>query len=728
MEVSNQFYQDVLTALQQHNLLKALIHLKAWISTLSNWELSSRFDEIFNAYQSLLHYYAEGFKDDKRFEMQEQFFRQTYSLNESTLRQIQLQNSNEQYFLEARKISQKNIDTLKTDLENKQQQLLFSELTGCNNSSYTTQQKEHEDIANSLFLYLWTSSEWSQNTYQSIQDIFLSNAITSVDKSLFVSALTLALNHTFDVLKFILLIHIYLSEKSETSERALVGIVFTSIIHHKLISSFVDHKTYTELNTSLDQLIHDEHFCNNIADLQLQLINEQDTEKTNQEIEKNIMPQIIKSGIKSNKIQIDDIEELLEGDNDSPLFDKDTSHKINDSIQHLITLQQNGADLYFSSFRHLKAFPFFYNISNWFLPFNDSQSDIASLLKNDSSLIHPLLESDSLCNSDIYSIILMFNGIPESQKQMMRTQIEAMLSEKLQKRTKTDIPIQSDEDIRKKYIQDCYRFFKLYRNRKEFINPFECDIILTRNKIFQKAFSTETIIKLAKFAAKQKSWTRMLAIINAIGKETNDDETLMLKGIALQNSGLYEEAAYHFEKAYIIKGYDERLARYTAHCLRITNQPQKATQIYAQLSENLPQDGKIAYYFGISLMNCKQYEAAAKQFQKSYYLKPDFTSSLRALAWTYLMLKETELAEMQYQKLLADKPNAEDFLNAGHTALISNNIKIAIQRYLSYHHLSASKSTLFSIPTEDIKKLQDIYGIQDEEIQLISDYINAQDI
>jgi len=728
-DTSRQFHQDVLNAIEQHQLLKALTHLKAWISSISNWELSSRLEEICRAYQALLHFYTKGFNDEQRFYMQDQFFRQTYSLNEAALRHVQLKFSNALYYSEARKFNEIQLEKCIEQLENKQQQLIFSELTGNKNATYTAQQKERQNFADNLFLYLWTSPEWTRETFERVQNLFQNSAIHTNDKLLCISALTLALNHTFDTRKFILLILLFLSEKGEAAERALVGIAFTFIVHKTLITAFTEHNTFPELNKFVKKLTQDACFRKKITNLQIQLIIQHDTEKKGNEIENNIVPNIIKSTENlGKKPTLEELEEMLDENDEETWPNQHSSSKYNESIQNLIDLKDGGVDLYFNSFKRLKAFSFFNNIANWVRPFSKEHTDIASSADHDGTFIRSVLGSDNLCSSDTYSFLLMFSMIPNNQKDKMHSQMNGMFDNLFKECVPNTAPIQDDEDIRRKYIQDCYRFFKLFRYRNEFNNPFDCDIFLANNKPLRDAFTPDNILQLANYAAKQKDWLCLLAFLKDVDLDSAKGDLALLKGTALQNTGFNKEAAEFFNKAYSPNVFNEQLARRLARCLRTSNQSERAAAIYARLSEHLPENGCIAYYYGLSLLYSEHYEKAIKQFQKAYYLNPNQSNCQRALAWTYLVTKQLEQADKHYQALLSKKPIAKDFLNAGHTALAMGNIKNATKHYMAYHRMLEPDTASFSIPSDDMKILMDIYGIDIRDIQFITDYINSQDI
>ena len=93
-------------------------------------------------------------------------------------------------------------------------------------------------------------------------------------------------------------------------------------------------------------------------------------------------------------------------------------------IEEINRIQMEGGDVFASTFCHLKTFPFFENISNWFIPFHTTHSLVKnSLNEKEIQMIDIMLGSKFLCDSDKYSFVASLSAVPQSQREMMMTQL-----------------------------------------------------------------------------------------------------------------------------------------------------------------------------------------------------------------------------------------------------------------------------------------------------------------
>jgi hypothetical protein len=153
---------------------------------------------------------------------------------------------------------------------------------------------------------------------------------------------------------------------------------------------------------------------------------------------------------------------------------------IADNIIEMNELQMQGADVFMSTFAHLKGFPFFSEISNWFMPFMTNHTAVIESLgserwsKDFANILHA---SAFLCNSDKYSLCLSLSQAPASQRQMIAAQFSGE-NLQMQEEAKAELYRKSRErsNISNRYIQDLYRFIKLNRYRSEFFDIFAVPI------------------------------------------------------------------------------------------------------------------------------------------------------------------------------------------------------------------------------------------------------------
>jgi hypothetical protein len=136
-------------------------------------------------------------------------------------------------------------------------------------------------------------------------------------------------------------------------------------------------------------------------------------------------------------------------------------------------MEKQGSDIYFGGFSQMKRFPFFYTLSNWFVPFYLGHPALESVRKKlgENKFLQILFNSGPFCDSDKYSFALamgsIIDKIPDSVKEMLNSG-EAVLGP-----VASNIDKESTTFLRRSYLQDLYRFFRLYPYRQDFRNPFE---------------------------------------------------------------------------------------------------------------------------------------------------------------------------------------------------------------------------------------------------------------
>lgn len=64
-----------------------------------------------------------------------------------------------------------------------------------------------------------------------------------------------------------------------------------------------------------------------------------------------------------------------------------------ESMQRMMEMQKQGADIYFGGFSQMKRFPFFSSVSNWFVPFSKQNPDMEEALDKlgDTKLVDTML-------------------------------------------------------------------------------------------------------------------------------------------------------------------------------------------------------------------------------------------------------------------------------------------------------------------------------------------------
>jgi hypothetical protein len=179
----------------------------------------------------------------------------------------------------------------------------------------------------------------------------------------------------FDIVKFRTLTNVYVQSLDENvKQRALVG--WALAIDDDWI------KVYPEMQDIVNGLLKDEKVVDELTELQMQLIYTTDVQNDATKMRNEIMPDLIANNpVKFTK------EGLVEAEDD-PMEDvlhpdaaEQRMEKLEGTIRRMMDMQSKGADIYFDGFSKMKRYPFFYDMSNWFVPFYIQHPDIAQYVE-----------------------------------------------------------------------------------------------------------------------------------------------------------------------------------------------------------------------------------------------------------------------------------------------------------------------------------------------------------
>ncbi len=326
--------------------------------------------------------------------------------------------------------------------------------------------KAHQQQMNALFNYIVTSRMWTESVGKGFTDLLLSPTVDNTDQQLIVSAIMLSLMSQFDIVKFRVLTDVYRQSTDEyVRQRALVGWVFSLDVSV--------HQVYHEQKAIVDDLLKSDAVCKELTELQMQVVLTLNAEKDNDIIRREIMPDLMKND--AFQITRNGIEEVEEDPLEDVLHPDASERKMEQleaSIQRMIDMQKNGSDIYFGGFSQMKRYPFFYVMSNWLVPFYLKHPDIAQFVDRleFQRFVMSILNKGPFCNSDKYSFVIasmdVISKLPEALRNVIRNN-EASLGE-LEISENQTAPY-----LRRNYLMDLYRFFRLFPNRSALNNPFE---------------------------------------------------------------------------------------------------------------------------------------------------------------------------------------------------------------------------------------------------------------
>ena len=725
--------EDIFRLLDAGRLKEALTQLQGISAPTNQWELRNRIESTLTAYGYMLQYAAQGMDDPNRKTFYRQTLRTAYELTDITNITLLSQKTNGTYFDRIRTLSihpAKAYAELQMQLETFTEDVSTAPLLYHDEKRLQTEMESihstHETTLNELFDKTWATPFWTEAEASEANDILQSVLVQPNDLAVMVSAVTLSLLRIFDARKFKFLSEAYKHENLQVNQRAIVGMVIALSKHEKRIG------LYPELVSLLSLLCENEDFQKNLHTIQMQLLISRETTKIDKKMREEIIPEMMKNAKQLNdpKFRFDESEDP---EDRNPEWEEwmDKSG-MTDKIKEMGEWQMAGADVYMSSFSQLKHYPFFHQISHWFYPFDLNLPILAPLKKDfDSSVFSPLkliAHSDFFCNSDKYSFSLAIQSMPKAMKNMSMQQMEEQARMNEEHRDKLEQLMQKKKEAKgtsRQYIQDLYRFFKLWRRHQEEEDIFHWSFNLWENPWLKDVFSTEDIFKeLADYLFQkdylEEAYTLFQKLMTFGSKRT---EVYQKAGYILQKQKRYANAIQHYQQADILSPDNVWTNKHLAQCYKLLGDMPKALEYYKKVEATQPDNLNIALQIGQCLARMEQYVDALAYFYKVEYLEKNPDNARRAIAWCSFVSGKYKEA-LKYYQLLLEKPSskAHDWMNAGHVYFVMHEIPLAIEHYQQAQSFEKSHTVFLEKFNKDKNALLSL-GLMEEDIQIMLDLL-----
>ncbi len=728
--IINKQYKEIINLLDKRSFREALQAIELLIFDTQDWELRSSFEEIYTSYQYMLQYMRQGSIDPDRDKLYNKLLSTAYQIADKA-RILKLTPSSTEFYFDRiryyKLIPLRSLPELQLELETYTEDIAVEHLLthdANQEMKLDSIRRRHEQAYSELFYRTWLSDKWIETDEEEARNFLTSLLVQINDLSLFISAITLSLMEYFDIRKFMLLFDAYQHSSNEVNQRALVGIALIVFMYDERLS------IYPEVAARINLLNEDTNFSNEMNRIQIQLLRSRETKKIDKKMREEIIPEMMRSVNISRKLDIDDNDEENASDDQNPDWEDWMERSgMNDKLKEMSELQMEGADVYMSTFAQLKTYPFFHDMANWFYPFDAQHSSVVRAFSTTANkrniLLDSILQSGFFCNSDKYSFCLTITQIPPNQREMMTQQFEAQ-NEALSEAKHYEKMLaysQRAETISNQYIQDLYRFFKIYPRRHEFRDLFEESLNLQYCKTLKDTFNNvEHMLTLAGYFFAKDYLLEALMLYQDIIKETEGNAEIYQKiGYCFQKNKNYSKAIEAYLQADLLKPDNVWTNRHLAISYRQSGQYDKALEYYKKVEAAQPENLTVILQIGLCLAELKQYDEALAYFFKLEYLDNESIKSQRAIAWCSFVTRKFEQAMKYYSKILEKKPQMQDYLNAGHVAWVTRNIDTAVQRYAIA--LTLSDKTVFINQFDKDKEILLKLGINKNDFPLMIDLI-----
>lgn len=732
-EVVAKDYLNVCQLLHSRKVAEAVDLLRGMVRQSNKEYINERLDELLETYKNILKHSFSSTKDPEREkvyhylirslleladELKELLLTRDGSLNTYRIKQMLLHNNRME-----RGEAHDMIERMTFDRE------LAGILKGVKLSESEMQGAREEALIR-VFDTIWLSDRYTDIEMELLESVCNSDTLPWHDKALVVSSLTLSLLRYFDLNKFVILFQFLNKKEAFVWERAMVGIFMGFL---KYNDRFYLYPALEEQTLALKEFPNIEQ---NIEAVLIQFTKSKETDKIKRKWEEEILPEMLKMRPKiEEKLDLNNITQDDFSEEKNPEWEtvfEDAPDLLN-KLQEFSEMQMEGMDVFITAFSQLKSFPFFNQISNWFVPFYAGNQYIQPIIKGADSktdltpLAEKLESTYYMCNSDKYSFCLNLGMVPEQQKLMMMNMLNAEMKS-ISELEKDEALINSfamSKSIYTQYFQDLYRFFKLHPWRNEFDDIFSMQLDLYNTSFVKHLVSDKkTIRNIAEFYFDKKFYADALKVFLAIIQEDTSNIELFEKvAFCYEKTGAFKQALEFYKKADLIESDRLWIINKMAFCCKVVNRWEEAYQHFRHAEKLAPDDLKIQANIGQCLIHLEQYEEALQVYFKLEVLAPENHRIRRPLAWCSLILGKLDTAKDYLERLLADDPdNKYDLMNLGHVYWSMKEPQKAFPLYLKSLHNWKSLKEFEGSFNEDRKHLMR-NDIEDIDIDLMLDYL-----
>lgn len=661
---------SVLSLVIENRLLEAFNAMDRQALTIASnnaWEIQDRLQNLRQSYNYMLEYFSRGITDSQQQTVYSNIQKEILLLNEQIDFELRLKAG----------ATASRYTGINQEIEVLVQRL---ELLQSNNS-------EHESAITMLFNRIWSwTGIWSAQEYLSLNSFIQNSAIQLNDKLIVITAITLSCLEEFHPLKYKLLLSLLDSTTSAITARAVVGVLIVAYKKNSIISFFPESVSQIKIvsdNTDICSLL-----CSAWFNIQ-RCIESLDIEKL---MTQDILPTIVKQ----SQSAIEDMEDF------NPDWEKlSADTQLQDKIEQLNQLQQEGADVYLSTFRHLKNGAFFNETVNCLRPFDINIPQVQSVLSNIpdkhcafSSLIE---KSVMMCNSDKYSLCFTLASVGSSQYSMLLNQLEEQnefANSNLRSKIETMSGLALTESMIRIYIQDLFRLFALqWKNNKHkhIYNIFNnADSYITESVLKDMLDDRNLQNKQLDFYIK-KGYHNNAFLLCQIMEQSNTPESLNYKfyqkyGYAAEHrkdtdSNHWNLVLALYSKADLLKSNQiwtlKHLASTYGHLGMWSESAEYWNMVLDSQTDNIGIVCKTAHALTMS----GNIDKALQLLYKAFYQNADSTDIIKEIAVTETLNNNIENATKYWNKIEPSNMSAADFIQSGHLYYISANIPVAFEKY-----------------------------------------------
>lgn len=729
------FYEIYIPLIAKHNVGKALRAMKETIAEdkLPGY-IVARYEDVKNDYRLMQDAMMRGLRDDKIDEVYADIMRKVYGAGLDVLIEEKVKRySSFAYARVSAQQTEAHPDAVRTVLEAYVQDMAMMafEPESTRKAKMEKLTADHHAYMKQLFNALLVAPMWNDRRAADFADLLLSPTIDRDDALLLVSAVMLATMNVNDPYKWDMLAEVYVRATDKVLKmRALVGWVLSLPYDPR------GPRLFPFVQERIKAMLADKTTLKQMLDMQMQMLFCCNADADNEEIQRNIMPTLIKNtNLQMTRLGIVEKEDDPMKDIMDPNAAERDMEEMERKYRKMMDMQKQGSDIYFGGFSKMKTFPFFHDLCNWFAPFNAAHPALGAARERlaGSTFLNNLMENGPFCDSDKYSFALaiaqIMDRMPDNIKEMLNS--DATFGPTVSKDEQ-----ENPAYICRSYLQSLYRFFRLYRSKRDFLNPFILDeledndgnALFMSYKLLACPEMEENAVALCGFLLKRKMMRELMSMAICF-KSSQNPRLVRFLALVPMTDGKWQEA-YDLFASVPEDQHTEESLRGMAHCCMSLKRFGEAVAIYRRLLAMHPDSFSYQLNLAVCLMSSdafsscgdasscddasscgdvasscdasscgaasslggkvearpnKVVEEGTKLLYKLDYEHPNNANVRRVLAWCMMLQGNFDKAIDIYTRLLS-QPDAvsADRLNAAYAHWLSRNVARAVALLREY--------------------------------------------
>ncbi len=602
------FYEIYIPLIAKHNVGKALRAMKETIAEdkLPGY-IVARYEDVKNDYRLMQDAMMRGLRDDKIDEVYADIMRKVYGAGLDVLIEEKVKRySSFAYARVSAQQTEAHPDAVRTVLEAYVQDMAMMAFEPENTRKAKMEKltADHHAYMKQLFNALLVAPMWNDRRAADFADLLLSPTIDRDDALLLVSAVMLATMNVNDPYKWDMLAEVYVRATDKVLKmRALVGWVLSLPYDPR------GPRLFPFVQERIKAMLADKTTLKQMLDMQMQMLFCCNADADNEEIQRNIMPTLIKNtNLQMTRLGIVEKEDDPMKDIMDPNAAERDMEEMERKYRKMMDMQKQGSDIYFGGFSKMKTFPFFNDLCNWFAPFNAAHPALGAARERlaGSTFLNNLMENGPFCDSDKYSFALaiaqIMDRMPDNIKEMLNS--DATFGPTVSKDEQEDPAY-----ICRSYLQSLYRFFRLYRSKRDFLNPFILDeledndgnALFLSYKLLACPEMEENAVALCGFLLKRKMMRELMSMAICY-KSSQNPRLVRFLALVPMTDGKWQEA-YDLFASVPEDQHTEESLRGMAHCCMSLKRFGEAVAIYRRLLAMHPDSFSYQLNLAVCLMS-----------------------------------------------------------------------------------------------------------------------------